>query len=62
VSAAKDLLENYQHVIDELTLVTGNSGAFDVVVNGEVIFSKQAVGRHAEPGEVLDLFGQSIRR
>jgi selenoprotein W-related protein len=56
VRAADDLLSNYQHVIDELTLVTGSKGIFDVVVDGEMLYSKQATGRHAEPGEVLQLF------
>jgi selenoprotein W-related protein len=56
VRAADDLLSNYQHVIDELTLVTGSKGIFDVVVDGEMLYSKHATGRHAEPGEVLQLF------
>jgi selenoprotein W-related protein len=56
VSAAADLLSNYQHVISSLTFVTGDKGVFDVVVDGEVLYSKQATGRHADPGEVLDLF------
>jgi predicted Rdx family selenoprotein len=56
VSAANDLLSHYQHVIEELRLVTGKKGVFDVVVDGELIFSKHAEGRHAEAGEVLDRF------
>lgn len=54
--AAHDLLHDYQHVIDELTLVTGAAGVFDVVVDDETLYSKHATGRHAEPGEVLALF------
>jgi len=56
VSAANDLLANYQHVIDTLTLDTGTKGVFDVEVDGEMLYSKRATGRHAEPGEVLSLF------
>ncbi len=56
MSAASDLLTNYQHVIDSLTFVTGEKGVFDVEVNGEVLFSKHRTGRHAKPGEVLRLF------
>jgi selenoprotein W-related protein len=56
VSAAKDLLFHYQHVIEELRLVTGDKGVFDVAVDGKLLFSKRASGRHAKPGEVLDLF------
>ena len=56
MSAAHDLLHDYQHVIAELTLITGSKGIFDVVVDGEVLYSKKNTGRHAEPGEVLQLF------
>lgn len=56
MSAVADLLGNYQHVIDELRIVTGSKGVFDVRVDGELIYSKAATGRHAEPGEVLALF------
>jgi selenoprotein W-related protein len=56
VSAARDLLRDYQHVIAELTLVTGAKGVFDVVVDGRSLYSKHETGRHAEPGEVLALF------
>ncbi len=56
MSAAHDLLQDYQHIIAELRLVTGSKGIFDVIVDGEMIFSKHITGRHADPGEVLELF------
>ncbi len=56
MGAARDLLGNYQHIIEYLTLVTGTSGIFDVEVDGEMLFSKDDCCRHAEPGEVLNLF------
>jgi predicted Rdx family selenoprotein len=56
VRAASDLLHDYQHVIAELTLVTGRAGVFDVTVDGQLLYSKHETGRHAEPGEVLSLF------
>ena len=56
MSAAQDLLRDYQHVIAELHLITGSKGIFDVIVDGEMLYSKQSTGRHAEPGEVLELF------
>jgi selenoprotein W-related protein len=56
VGAASDLLTNYQHVIADLLLVTGDNGVFNVTVDGDLIYSKAQTGRHAEPGEVLDLF------
>ena len=56
MSAATDLLTNYQHVIESLTFTTGDKGVFDVTVDGDSLYSKAATGRHAEPGEVLELF------
>ena len=56
MGAARDLLHDYQHVISELTFVTGGSGVFDVVVDGRTLYSKHETGRHAEPHEVLTLF------
>lgn len=53
---ADDILSNYQHVIDDFTLVTGSKGVFDFRVDGDLVFSKKELGRHAEPGEVLSLF------
>jgi selenoprotein W-related protein len=47
---------NYQHVIESLTMTTGDKGVFDVTVDGETLYSKHQIGRHAEPGEVLTLF------
>jgi len=56
VSAVTDLLSNYQHVIDDLRLIMGSKGVFDVTVDGEMLYSKHETGRHAEDGEVLALF------
>lgn len=56
MSAVTDLLSNYQHVIDDLRLIMGSKGVFDVTVDGEMLYSKHETGRHAEAGEVLALF------
>ena len=41
--------------IESLTLIPASGGKFEITVNGELIFSKKALGRHAEPGEVYRL-------
>ena len=56
MSAARDLIRDYQHIIAELTIVMGAKGVFDVVVDGRTLYSKHETGRHAEPSEVLALF------
>jgi selenoprotein W-related protein len=56
VRTVADLLRTYQHVIASLEVVAGSGGVFDVEVDGELLFSKKGVGRHAQAGEVLTLF------
>jgi selT/selW/selH-like putative selenoprotein len=41
-----------EYYISSWTLVPDKGGVFEVEVNGELVFSKQSLGRHAEPGEV----------
>ncbi|MBI5667741.1 MAG: Rdx family protein [Chloroflexi bacterium] len=36
-------------------LIPATGGRFEVTVNGELVFSKKALGRHANPGEIHDL-------
>lgn len=36
-------------------MVRSSGGVFDVSVDGERVFSKKEVGRHAVPGEVVGL-------
>ena len=60
MSATADLLSNYQHVISELRLVMGDKGVYDVRVDGDLVYSKHETGRHADPGEVLELFEKHI--
>jgi selenoprotein W-related protein len=60
VRTVEYLLHDYQHVIDELTVITAAGGVFDVEVDGELLFSKKAEGRHANEGEVLARFRDQI--
>ena len=60
MGAARDILHNYQHLIEDLTLIAGSKGVFDVKVDGDLIYSKHQTDRHAEPGEVLALFADLL--
>jgi selenoprotein W-related protein len=55
VSLTEELLKNYEHVIETMTLVPSDGGRFEVTVNGQLLYSKLATHRHAETGEVLGL-------
>ncbi len=50
---ADELLSNYQHLIDDLTLVTGAQGIFDIAVDDTLIYSKASTGRFPHEGEAL---------
>jgi selT/selW/selH-like putative selenoprotein len=39
-------------------LIESSGGLFEVTVDGKLVFSKKAVRRHAEPGEVLKAIQQ----
>ena len=50
-----ELLKNYEHVIETITLVPSDGGRFEVTVNGQLLYSKLETHRHAALGEVLEL-------
>lgn len=39
-------------------MAPSSGGVFEVTADGKLIFSKKALNRHAEPGEVLELIRQ----
>jgi selT/selW/selH-like putative selenoprotein len=41
----------------DATDLEGETGQFDVVADGELVFSKQQAGRFPEPGEILAALG-----
>jgi selenoprotein W-related protein len=44
----------------DVQLVESSGGVFEVTVDGDLIFSKKALGRHAQPGEVLLLLRERM--
>ena len=55
-SLADELLSNYQHVINDLKLIPSKGGAYEILVNNDLIYSKKSTKRHAEAGEVFNIF------
>lgn len=60
MSLADELLKNYEHVIESLTLIPSDGGRFEVSVNGKLVYSKLETKRHAEAGEVLNLISKMV--
>jgi selenoprotein W-related protein len=44
----------------EVRLIPSSGGAFEVKVDGKLVFSKKASRRHAEPGEVVRLIRGAV--
>jgi selenoprotein W-related protein len=41
-------------------LLPASGGKFEVKINGELVFSKQELKRHAEPGEIRQLIVKKL--
>jgi selenoprotein W-related protein len=52
--------EDLETQINTFTLVVSEGGRFEFSVDGELIFSKKGLGRHAEEGEVIGLLRQKL--
>ena len=46
--------------IGQWELVPATGGRFEVTVNDELVFSKKALGRHAEEGEIRELIAAKV--
>jgi selenoprotein W-related protein len=66
VGLTDELLTGWAPIIENIELVPSSKGRFEVTLDGDLIFSKAALGRHAEPGEVAglvrDRIGPEIKR
>jgi selenoprotein W-related protein len=49
---AAELLKDWAPRIARATLMASSGGRFEVTLDGELLFSKAALKRHAQPGEV----------
>jgi selenoprotein W-related protein len=43
-------------VIAQLDMVPAGGGRFEVSLDGELLYSKASTRRHANPGEIAELF------
>jgi len=50
-----ELLGAFESQIESVTLVPLSGGRFEVAIDGELVYSKLATGRHAEPGEIRQM-------
>lgn len=55
---AAELLSSYGYQIEQLSLIPSSKGRFELMVGDELLYSKAALGRHANPGEIAALLEQ----
>ena len=60
VGLTDELLQGWAPIVAAIDLLPSSKGRFEVVLDGELIFSKAALGRHAEPGEIVALVTERI--
>ena len=53
--------EEFANIISEIELIPSDGGAYEIRVDGELIYSKLETGRHADPPEILGLFRETIK-
>ena len=54
------MLQGWAPIIEDIDLVPSSGGRFEVTLDGDLIFSKAALKRHAEPGEVAGLVRERL--
>lgn len=66
VGLTDELLSGWAPIIKDIELVPSSGGRFEVTLDGDLIFSKAALKRHAQPDEVAgivrDRIGPEIER
>ena len=60
MSLTDELLKHYEHLIEEIKLIPSDGGRFEVTVNGQLLYSKLNLHRHAEQGEILGLVRKMV--
>ncbi len=55
MSLTADILKEFEAAITSLELIPGSGGAFEITVDGDLIFSKLAEGRHPVSAEIRNL-------
>jgi predicted Rdx family selenoprotein len=60
VSLAADILSSWAPIFRSVRLESGDHGRFEVTLDGELVFSKAGLGRHAKKGEIIRLFEDKL--
>jgi selenoprotein W-related protein len=53
-------MPEFEASIAAWTLIPSDGGRFEVMVNGELVYSKLATGRHAEIAEIRQMLQEAL--
>ena len=57
---AQEILSTFEGDVDELALLPGSGGIFEIYANGQLIWSRKAMGRFPEITEAFSLDVSSL--
>lgn len=57
-----EILAEFEAQLEAVRLLPATGGVYEVTLDGRLVYSKLATGRHAEPGEVLGLLREKLQR
>ena len=60
VSLAEEILSEHAAVVRSFKFIPSDGGRFEFVANGELLFSKKQLKRHAQPEEVNQIFKKHL--
>jgi selenoprotein W-related protein len=56
------LLTTYKQKIQDLTLIPTGGGAFELSINGDLVYSKLKTGKFPDEQWVVDLVGSHVKK
>ncbi|TMD19589.1 MAG: hypothetical protein E6I39_12465 [Chloroflexi bacterium] len=62
MSLANELLAGWAPILRTVELRSGSTGRFEVILDGDLVFSKAQLKRHPNPGEVAAAFERRLGR
>ena len=60
VGLTDELLTGWAPIIENIELIPSSKGRFEVTLDDELIFSKAALSRHAEAGEIAGIVRERV--
>ncbi len=55
-----EILKEFEFQIAEWKIIPARGGVFEVTIDGELVFSKKKLDRHAEAGEIRKLIAAKL--